>query len=119
MGSNFLGVFQRFVSKMSSRYQQSTNNFDRVNFNFGNGVTLTVAELFLLISLGLSIIILMFLCFLEFHRRAQKTLDGKRKKKRVLKYLAEAEKEDNRGKKKEEVKDTVEKDVMEKVMEKV
>ena len=99
---------------MSSIYKQN-NNFDRVNFDFGNGVTLTVAELFLLISLGLSIIVLMFLCFLEFHRRAQKTLDGKRKKKRVLKYLADYDNEDKQGKKKEEVEETVEKDVMEKV----
>ena len=99
---------------MSSIYKQN-NNFDRVNFDFGNGVTLTVAELFLLISLGLSIIVLMFLCFLEFHRRAQKTLDGKRKKKRVLKYLADYDNEDKQGKKKEEVEETVEKDMMEKV----
>ena len=99
---------------MSSIYKQN-NNFDRVNFDFGNGVTLTVAELFLLISLGLSIIVLMFLCFLEFHRRAQKTLDGKRKKKRVLKYLADYDNDDKQGKKTEEVKETVEKDVMEKV----
>ena len=101
---------------MSSIYKQN-NNFDRVNFDFGNGVTLTVAELFLLISLGLSIIVLMFLCFLEFHRRAQKTVDGKRKKKRVLKYLADYDNEDKnkQGKETEEVKDTVEKDVIEKV----
>ena len=99
---------------MSSIYKQNYN-FDRDTYDFGNGVSLTVAELFLLISLGLSIIVLMFLCFLEFHRRAQKTLDGKRKKKRVLKYLADYDNEDKQGKKKEEVEETVEKDVMEKV----
>ena len=99
---------------MSSPYKQNYN-FDRENFDFGNGVTFSVAELFLLISLGLSIIILMFLCCLEFHRRAQKTLDGKRKKKRVLKYLADYDNEDKQGKEKEEVKETVEEGVMGKV----
>merc|ERR1712203_749451 len=107
-------VLEGYQVNMSSPYKQNYN-FDRENFDFGNGITLTVAELFLLISLGLSIIVLMFLCFLEFHRRAQKTLDGKRKKKRVLKYLAVYDNEDKKGKEKEEVKDIVEEGVMEKV----
>merc|ERR1719266_700515 len=99
---------------MSSPYKQNYN-FDRENFDFGNGVTFTVAELFLLISLGLAIMVLMFLCCLEFNRRAQKTLDGKRKKKRVLKYLADYDNEDKQGKEKDEVKETVKEDVMDKV----
>merc|ERR1712083_889663 len=109
-----MGVLEGYQVNMSSPYKQNYN-FDRENFDFGNGVTFTVAELFLLISLGVAIMVLMFLCFLEFHRRAQKTLDGKRKKKRVLKYLADYDNEDKQGKEKEEAKETVEKAVLEKV----
>ena len=73
---------------MSSRYQ-NTNNFDRVNYDFGNGLKFTIAELFVLVALGFSVFILMLLCIFEFQRRATKSLDGKRRKKSVMKYMTD------------------------------
>ena len=100
---------------MSSRYQ-NTNNFDRVNYDFGNGLKFTIAELFLLIALGLSIVILMFLCILEFKRRAQISLDGNKRKKRVQKYMTDYDTAEAPVEKKDEVKETPEDDEKEKEM---
>ena len=94
---------------MSSEYQ-SSGNFDRVNYTFGNGISLTVPEIFILGALGIFIILAMFLCLLEFRRCAQNLLDGRRRKKRVLKYQTD-DITPEKGNKKEEAMETPEKDM--------
>jgi hypothetical protein len=71
---------------MSSKYQNN-GNFDRINYKLGIGFSLTVPEILILGALGIVIILAIFLCFLEFRRCAQNIFDGRRRKKRVLKYL--------------------------------
>ena len=96
---------------MSSKYQNS-GNFEQVNYTFGNGISLTVPEIFILGTLGIFIILAMFLCLMEFRRCAQNVLDGRRRKKRFLKYLTEDKITPAKMNKQEGVVETPEKDMM-------
>ena len=87
---------------MSSKYQNS-GNFEQVNYTFGNGISLTVPEIFILGALGIFIILAMFLCLMKFRRCAQILLDGRRRKKRVLKYMADGDISTSEGKKEKTV----------------
>ena len=75
----------------------------------GNGISFKVPEIFILAALVIFIIVAIFFGLLRFRRCAQNLLDGRRRKKRVLKYLTDGDIKPAKGSKKEE---TVDKDVM-------
>ena len=90
---------------------QHHGNFDRANYALGNGIRVTVPEIFILGALGIFIIIAMSLCLREFKRCAQNLLD-ERRKKRVLKYLTDGDITLAKGNKKDENVETPEKDIV-------
>ena len=97
---------------MYHKHQNDDFNFDRATYALGNGISVTVPEIFILGALGIFIIIAMSLCLREFKRCAQNLLDGRRRKKRVLKYLTDGDITPAKGNKKDENVETPEKDIV-------
>ena len=83
-----------------------------MNYKLGNGIRLSAPEIFILGTLGIFIILAMFLCLLEFRRCAQNLLDGRRRKQRVLKYLTYNGIMPTAGTKKNKTMETPEEDMM-------